>query len=233
VTELELRLHELRQEIAWPETPLLEPDLRSSPAPRRWRRQLAIALAVLLVVLAGVLALSPGARSAFLEIFHIRGATVERVERLPEVPTTGIPLGQRVSREQAQRRVGFPLVDVGEPDAVYVRGTTASLVYGPSSQPRLVLTEGRGTLWDGFVKKMAATGTTVDEVTVAGEPGLFVSGAQHIVMFIGPNGLIQDEQSFLAGTVLLWNRGPLLLRMEGDLTRPEAVELAESAKVGT
>ena len=96
-----------------------------------------------------------------------------------------------------------------------------------------MLTEGRGTVWDGFVKKMAATGTTVEQVRIAGEPGLFVSGAQHIVMFIGADGVIQDEQSFLAGTVLLWNRGPLLLRLEGDLTRDQAVELAESAKVGT
>jgi len=231
MSELELRLHELREEIAWPETPALQPDLRPAAVQRRpWRRELAIAFAILLVVIAGVLAFSPGARSAFLEIFHIRGASVERVERLPQVPTNGIPLGQKVSRAEAEQRVGFRLVDVGAPDAIYVRGTTASLVYGPSSQPRLVLTEGRGTLWDGFVKKMAATGTNVEEVTVAGERGLFVSGAQHIVMFIGPNGLIKDEQSFLAGTVLLWNRGPLLLRLEGDLKRDDAVELAESAR---
>ena len=231
MSELELRLHELREEILWPETPALAPDLRPAPAaaPRRWRRELAIALAVLLVVLAGVLIASPGARSAFLEIFHIRGATVERVDRLPRVATRGIPLGREVSREEAERRVGLRLVDVGTPDAVYVRGTTASLVYGPSAQPRLVLTEGRGTLWEGFVKKMAATGTDVEEVTVGGERGLYVSGAQHIVMFIGADGLIRDEESFLAGTVLLWNRGPLLLRLEGDLTRDEAVELAESA----
>ena len=231
MSELELRLHELREEVAWPETPAIEPDLRVAPARPRWRRQrLAIALAVLLVVLAGVLALSPGARSAFLEIFHIRGATVERVERLPEVPTTGIPLGQRVSREEAERKVGLPLVDVGEPDAVYVRGATASLVYGSSDHPRLVLTQGRGILWDGFVKKIAGTGTRVEQVTVNGEPGLFVSVGPHVVMFIGQDGLIDDEQTFLAGTVLLWNRDLLLLRLEGDLTRDEAVELAESAK---
>ena len=108
MSELELRLQELREEIAWPETPGLEPDLRPAPAPRRrWRRELAIALAVLIVILAGVLAVSPGARSAFLEVFHIRGATVERVERLPKVPTNGIPLGRKVSREEAERRVGF------------------------------------------------------------------------------------------------------------------------------
>jgi hypothetical protein len=144
MTELELRLHELREEIAWPQTPAIEPDPRVAPARRRWRgQQLAIALAVLLVVLAGVLALSPGARSAFLEVFHIRGATVERVERLPEVPTTGIPLGQRVSREEAERRVGFPLVDVGDRRRVCPRHDCLARV-PPANHPRLVLTQGPG-----------------------------------------------------------------------------------------
>jgi hypothetical protein len=30
--------------------------------------------------------------------------------------------------------------------------------------------------------------------------------------------------------VLLWNHGPLLLRLEGDLTRAEALELARSVR---
>jgi hypothetical protein len=231
MNELELRLHELREQVAWPETPAVEPDLRPAPAPRRrWGRELAIAFAILLVVVAGVLAFSPGARSGFLELFHIRGATVERVERLPEIPTTGIPLGQRVSLAEAERRVGVPLVDVGKPDAVYVRGSTASLVYGPADRPRAVLTEGRGLLWDGFVKKVAGAGTRVDEVSVNGERGLFVSGGPHVVMFIGRDGQIRDERTFLAGNVLLWNQDLLLLRLEGDLTRDEAVKLAESAR---
>ena len=93
-----------------------------------------------------------------------------------------------------------------------------------------MLTQGKGALWDGFAKKVAASNTTVEHVTLGGEPGLFVTGADHFVMFIGPNGQIDDERSFLAGTVLLWNRGPLLLRLEGDLARDEAVELAESAR---
>ena len=50
---------------------------------------------------------------------------------------------------------------------------------------------------------MAATGTKVEQVSVGGEPGLFVSGQPHVVMFVGRNGQIQDEQGFLAGTVLL------------------------------
>ena len=80
------------------------------------------------------------------------------------------------------------------------------------------------------MKKVAGAGTRVEEVKASGVLGLFVSGGQHVVLFIGKDGQIQDERSFLAGTVLLWNRDLLLLRLEGDLTRDEAVKLAESAK---
>jgi hypothetical protein len=106
----------------------------------------------------------------------------------------------------------------------------ASLVYGPVDRPRLVLSQLRGAVWDGFVKKAAGTGTRVEEVEVDGERGLFVSGDEHYVMFVGPDYLVQDERTFLAGTVLLWNRGPFLYRLEGDFTRDEAIELAESLR---
>jgi len=230
MSELERHLHALRDEIAWPETPVLRPAYEPRSRSRLRLRPLAIALAVLLAVLAGVLALSPGARSAFLEIFRIRGATVVRVDELPEVEAQRLDLGRRVSREEAERLVGFRLVDVGTPDGIYVRDGTASLVYGQAQTPRLVLTQGRGSLWGGFVKKVAATGTRVEEVSVDGSPALFVSGGEHFVMFIDEHGRVDDERTFLAGTVLLWNRGDLLLRLEGDLTRDEAVGLAESVQ---
>ena len=49
-------------------------------------------------------------------------------------------------------------------------------------------------------------------------------------MFLDENGQITDERTYLAGTVLLWNRGDLLLRLEGDLTEDEALELAKSVE---
>ena len=231
MSELELRLSALRDEIAWPETPPLETtfDRRSARVSRV--RPFAIGFAILLAVLAGVLAFSPGARSAFLEIFRLQGATVERVERLPEVEVRAIDFGEQVSREEAERRLGFELVDLGEPDAVFVRsGRMASLVYGPVEKPRLVLSELRGAVWDGLVKKIGGGGTRIEEVRVDGERGLFITGDEHFVMFFDESGAIGDEPTFLAGTVLLWNRGLLLLRLEGDLTRAEALELAESVE---
>ena len=228
MSELELRLTALRDEIDWPETPRLEPAFDRRPARPARARRLALAFAILLAVLAGVLALSPGARSAFLEIFHLKGATVELVETLPQVDALPIDFGEQVSRDEAERRVGFELVDLGEPDAVFVRERVASLVYGPVEKPRLVLSQLRGAVWEGMVKKLGGSGTRVEPVRVDGEPGLFITGDEHFVMFLDENGDISDEQTYLAGTVLLWNRGPLLLRLEGGLTRAEALQLAKS-----
>jgi hypothetical protein len=241
MNELERGLVALRGDNEIPPTPdhaaRVEAALASA-APARTRRRawrlrpLAIALAVLVAALAGLLAFSPGARSAFLEIFRLKGATVERVEELPNVPTTGrLDLGERVSREEGERRVGFELLDLGKPDAVYVRDdAVATLVYGPAERPRLVLSQLRGSVYEGFVKKVGGTGTRVEHVTVRGQPGLFVSGDPHFVMFRNELGLIDDEPTYLAGNTLLWNRGQLLLRLEGDLTRAEALELARSVE---
>ena len=232
MNDLERRLQELGAEIAYPATPRFDLDLERRPGRVGFRRPLALAFAILVVALAGVLALSPGARSAFLEIFRIEGATVERVETLPDVPAQRIDFGDRVSREEAERRVGFELLDLGtEPDAIFVRPDgLASMVYGDPAEPRLVLSQARGAVWDGFVKKTGGTGTIIREVTVDGEPGLFVDGDEHFVMFLDENGLVSDERTYLAGTVLLWNRGDLLLRLEGDLTYRKALELAASVE---
>lgn len=227
MSELERRLRELGGEIAYPATPRFDLGFDRRPDRAVRLRPLALAFAILLAALAGLLALSPGARSAFLEIFRLKGATVERVETLPEVEAQRLDFGEEVSRAEAERRVGFELLDLGEPDAVYVRdGRIASLVYGDPESPRLVLSQLRGGVYDGFVKKAGGAGTLVEEVRVGGERGLFVSGDEHFVMFLDEHGEIADERTYLAGTVLLWNRGDLLLRLEGDLTRDEALELA-------
>jgi hypothetical protein len=77
---------------------------------------------------------------------------------------------------------------------------------------------------------VGSRGTRVENVVVHGERGLFITGDEHFVMFRDVNRRITDEPTYLAGTVLLWNRGKLLLRLEGDLTKAEALELARSAK---
>ena len=104
MNELERRLQQLGGEIAYPATPRFDLDLQRRAARPSLLRPLALGFAILVAVVAGVLAFSPGARSAFLEIFHIRGATVERVDELPDVRAQRLDFGEQVSREEAERR---------------------------------------------------------------------------------------------------------------------------------
>jgi hypothetical protein len=243
MTELELRLAAVRDEVDFPPTPQLAVAVERAitvdaptrpPMRRRSLRPLALAFAVVLVAMLGVLAFSPGARSAFLEFFHLRGASVSRVERLPEVELIGRAqlLGERVTLDTGRRRAGFEPFELGEPDDVYVRSDgLVTLVYGPIERPRLLLSQIQGgRVWDGFVKKVGASGTSVQEVEVDGERGLFVSGDPHFVMYVDPTGAIRDDRAYLAGTTLLWNRGDILLRLEADVQLDEALALARSVE---
>ena len=91
MTELERALVRLGDGLAFPEAPdvserVLARLAAAEPArPRRRRRALVIALAVLVVAVAAAMAV-PQARTAILEFFRLRGATVQRVESLPRVP---------------------------------------------------------------------------------------------------------------------------------------------------
>ncbi len=240
MSELEPRLRGV--EIEWPETPALaaaaERRLTAAAPLRRARRRalvLALALAVLAVALAATLAV-PGARSAFLELFHLKGATVRVVEELPPVvPSTSLDgLGEEVSRAEARRRAGFDLVEaeaLGELDAVRAgNGGMVSFVYGEAHEVRVIFSQARGRTGSAFLKKVAGSGTVVEQVTVSGEPGLFISGEPHFFSWVGADRSERFEPVYLARDVLLWQRGPLLLRLEGELTLEQALAVARSVR---
>jgi hypothetical protein len=242
LSELEARLSSL--DVAFPPTPDLAAavEARLAPAPRRgriarWldRPRLVLALALLVAAFGAVLAASPGARSAFLEIFGIEGAVVTRVEQLPAVtPSQSLAgLGERVTLAEAARRAGFALVelDVGTPDAVYFKEPgMVSFVYGDGPEVRLIFSQIDGRLEQAFVKKLAGEGTRVEFLRVQGEPGIFLSGEPHFFAYVSPTGGFAEEAVYLARDVLLWERGALTLRLEGALRRKEALELAGSVR---
>jgi hypothetical protein len=237
MTTLEQELRTLA--VVWPPTPdlaaAIEPRLGAQAPRRAWLRPAAIAFAVLVVAVGAVLALSPGARSAFRELFHLKGVTVVRVEDLPQPsPTRPLQLGEQVTLAEAERRAGFDLVmpeKLGRPDEVHERKGFVTFVYRANGQPRLLFSQLRAGIAPFFVKKIAGTGTRVQSVNVrVPRDGLFLTGDPHELMFTAPNGANIFEPVFLAGTTLLWERGPLTLRLEGDLTLARALEIARSVK---
>ena len=84
-----------------------------------------------------------------------------------------------------------------------------------------------GTEHSDLVKKVYEPGTTLHGVEVDGEQGYFLSGVRHLV-YLAANDLYREERVRLAEDVLLWQHGPLLMRIEGRFTEAEALRIARS-----
>ncbi|MBD0347535.1 MAG: hypothetical protein ICV59_00160 [Thermoleophilia bacterium] len=239
MNELELELRELGATLEFPETPALAARVRTrletrSRRPFRFdRRAVAIGFAVVAVALAGVLAVPP-ARTAILEWLGIKGVELEFVDELPNVAVTeDLNLGERTTLEQARRRAGFRVHgpgELGEPSRVYFReppsGGQVAFVYGTRERVRLLVTQFVGE-YEPFIRKFLEPGVTVEEVDVDGAHGVWIEGA-HLLAYEDETGYFQEEPVRLVDKVLLWRRSGVTFRIEGDLTRERAVQIAES-----
>jgi hypothetical protein len=214
--------------------------------PAGLRRALVLALVSLLVMAGAVFAAVPSVRDGVLEFLGLQGATIERRENLPPPPPIApLDLGTRTTIEAAGERLAFePLVpeDPGEPDGVYVSdrapGGELSLTYRPrEGLPRsrttglgLLVTQIRGDLMPDFFQKLAPQGAVIEELTVGGEPGAWIEGAEHFFFYRAPNGEVVEDELRLAQNVLLMQRGRLLIRLEGAFDRDRALEIAASLR---
>jgi hypothetical protein len=242
MTELARRLDELGDRLAFPPTPDLLPGVleRISPRPRRRYGRLAVALAAVATLATGVLAVSPGARSALLDLFDVGGVRIERVGELPEVEVRARPFfGERVTLAEAELRAGFrvriPQLDgLEEPDAVFFREApargTVTLVYGDPARPRLALSQWRGQTVEPVAIKLVPEGTAVDYVRVRGGLGVWIGGSpDHFFGFDGEGGEF-GEPLYLAGSVLVWEQGRLAFRLEADVSREDALTIARAVR---
>lgn len=182
----------------------------------RWRRVAGVAALVLAVSLTATMAV-PDARTAVLRFLGIKGATVIRVDELPPATSEPHELGEPVTLAEAERVAGFrPLLPaLGPPDEVRIDRFSPSfviLLYGEPVRLRMLQFVG------GAIEKLASVEQPVERVSVNGEPGIWVEG-RHVVT--GPIGLPR-----LAGSALLWEQDGLTLRLEGPLTKDEALGIA-------
>jgi hypothetical protein len=242
--DLELALAQIGRELDFPETPDLAPRVRQRLAagsrPRRSllpaRRGLVLVFATLAVAVAAVMAV-PQSRAAVLEFFGLRGVEIQRVEKLPPVPRqTTLDLGAEVTLDEAVARAGFDVVipeELGDPDHVYYQdfpvGGMVSFVYGDTQEPRALFTQFRATVEESIHKKVLED-TRIEALRIDGQPGFWLTGDPHLFYYVDAQGNFDDENVRLAGNVLLWERGRLTLRLEGELPRAEALEIARSVR---
>jgi hypothetical protein len=198
---------------------------------------------VALALLAGaVLALSPGARSAVEDLLdRVPGIDIERRVSLPRVPYNFVPeYGTKVELDEARERFGRPLrfpAGLGEPDLVYwlqsQPGDMITAVFGGDDRSaELVFSQWKTGGPDLFYKVIAGN-TEAESIRVGSSLGLWIHGADHAVWYYPPGVTAPNEDHYLApghlaGNVLAWRVGDVVFRLEADVTKQRALELARS-----
>lgn len=212
--DLELELCDLAAHLDIPPAPSVAGAVRARLARRgRHRRVLAVALATMVVALAVAFAV-PSSRAALLRFFHVRGASVELVDKLPRL-TPRQTLGTPIPLDQAPFRLLLP--DGRRPERLYARDGGYWLRY-----PGLLLFEFESSHGSTILKKATLGSTTVDYVQVGGEPGIWI-GARHALYL--PGGPPRA-----AGHVLIWEHGLLTLRLEAGVGLEQALAIARTVR---
>ena len=257
---LEDRLRALRDDVEWPSTPDLAsavvarvsaspqaaarpfrlPDGLRTPSSgpsvrgggRPGRRRLIVAVALALLVPVGGAVAFPSARDDVLDWLGLKGAEVRRAPELPPARAPEIEeLGRRVTLGEAARIARFrPAVPaaLGEPREVRVDPATrtVTLVYDG-----VLVAQTPGALTRLLVDKVLTTRSGVRSVEVDGARGVFIDGAPHTYLYRRPDGSTGEDRARLAGDTLLFNRGDLLVRVEGRrLALDRALAIAHSLR---
>jgi hypothetical protein len=213
----------------------------------RW----AVAAAAVIVALAALLAYQPS-RETIANWLNLH----TRFNQVPVLTTPSPlppgPLGQRLglggysTLPKASAAVKWAVLvpsSLGQPDEVYLqlppdgppRGEV-TLVY--SARPDMaasaqtgvavLVTEAQGKVNADFFGKVLGPDTTLEPVTVSGHQGYWIAGKPHVFFFVDANGLVRDETLRLATNTLLIDDGGTVVRIEGDLTKAQALQIASS-----
>jgi len=193
---------------------------RLGAAPRRpWLRIAAVAVAALAVAV-GIAFAVPPARAAILRFLGLEGVTIVRVEKLPPATSSVAVVGNPTTLDGAARRLGFRalLPDIGAPDAVYLDPSDQAMLILYGKPARLRLEETRL----GVFEKLVTIRQDVEHLTVNGGRGIWVAGT-HVVYEV-------FDQPRLSGSTLIWEQNGLTLRLEGKITKAQALRIARSVR---
>ena len=176
------------------------------------------------------------------------GPTPSRSPGSAVLPTAspGLNLGVLVGLDEARARAGYPVLVptdalLAAADEVYLRALTGSnqisLVYKVRPQIPLsavagisaLVSEFSGSVEEQFFGKVVDPNTTLEKVTIDGQPGFWIQGQPHLFFYnTGAAGQVQQETLRLAGNTLIWQRGGLLLRIEAQVDKATALRIAAS-----
>jgi hypothetical protein len=230
----------------------------STRSERRWwafpvvrlGRGTALAIVALLILAAVVAALGFGLPGIRIVVPLPTASPIAPATRAP-IPTAasidGVPLGTPFDVAALDATVGFhvrlpTLAELGPPIGAYVQlgvGPVVNVTFGASEafpapsggRIGLVVTALQAHVGDQpSLQKFADPGTTIEAVTVDGDPGFWIAGAPHVISYTRPSSTRIDDPVRLAGNVLAWNDGDVTYRIEGAADLVTALRVAASMR---
>jgi hypothetical protein len=239
VDDLERQLRDLSAWLDTPDPPDVTARVRArlaAPVPRRrrWRYYLAAALVALLV------ALLPPGRAALADavagLLRFAGITIA-TSPAPALPTgdpSPLPSQRAAALDEAQRKVLFPIrlpAKLGPPEQVLVADPDGTGTYRVAT----LLYRGGALRIDAFdgqldpVFHKQASGPGVEWVQVNGDFAVWVGGP-HAVSYVDRTGAARMATARLATSTLIWEDAGVSYRLEGDLAKADAIEIANSLR---
>lgn len=213
------------------------------------RRGLVLALLALLALaaVAGAIGLGlPGLRLTLAEPSASPPKPAPSATAPAGPAGSSLGLGELVPMEEAQAWGAGPLrlptdARFGPPDAIYLdraRGRQVAMVWAadaalPASlEPGIgaILMAFDGTVEEEYFEKILGEGTTIERVTVDGQPGFWISGAPHFFFYESTSGGFVDDARRWVGDALIWSDGTTTYRLETSLGRDAAIEIAETTR---
>lgn len=216
-----------------------------------WQSRWALAAAAVLLIVATLLAYSPSreAIAGWLDLHT-------NIHLVPHPPTPSPlppgPLGERLglgnstTLESAQGQIKWRIhipSSLGKPDEVYLKqpptgpsGGEVTLVYAKRADipatgltgVSVLVTEARGAVNEVFFQKTIGSDSTIEEVSVGGHKGYWISGSPHNFAFTDATGNFYSETLRLATNTLIFDDGGTIVRIEGNMTRIQALQIANS-----
>jgi hypothetical protein len=230
--------------------PVTTPGKAMRPGPwyqSRW----AVAAAAVILAVAALLAYQPS-RDTIANWLNLH----TRIQQVPVLTTPSPlppgPLGERLglggysTLPKASAAVKWKVLvpsPLGAPDEVYLQippdgppqgevtlvySARAGIPISAQTGVAVLITEARGAVNSDFFGKTVGPDTTMDPVTVAGHNGYWFAGNPHTFVFIDAAGNPRYETSRLATNTLLLDDGGTIVRIEGDLTKDQALQIAAS-----
>ena len=229
-----------------------------SEGPRRWgiaprliQNRWALAAAAVLLIVATLLAYTPS-REAIAGWLNLH-TTILRTQNQPTPsPRPSGPLGERLglgsptTLKQAQGQVRWTIQvpsSLGPPDEVYLKlpptgpsGGEVTLVYAQRPDIHasgltgvsVLVTEARGKTNEIYFQKMLGGDATIEPVTVKGHSGYWIAGRPHNFAFTDAEGNVYYDTLRLATNTLIFDDSGTIVRIEGDMTKSQALEIASS-----